>query len=102
MMHCIMVEVDTVQCVAGNVHLFDTLSTTWSRVAPNVLSASKLVPVRHTSCMLEGTLHVIGGGAMCFSFGSTFSEVSPICISELHRRPMHIRSDLIAAGHLQH
>ena len=67
-----------VQYVAGNIHLFDTLSTTWSQIASRVPSAAKLVPVRHTACMLEGTLHVIGGGAMCFSFGSTFSEVSSI------------------------
>ena len=61
---------------AGDMHFFDTLTKTWARTVSGVSDAAKLVPVRHTACMVGSTLHVIGGGAMCFSFGSTFSEVS--------------------------
>ena len=63
-------------CNAGDMYLFDAHSSTWSRISACLPSMAKLVPVRHTSCVAEGTLYVIGGGAMCFSFGSTFSEVS--------------------------
>lgn len=61
---------------AGAIHIFDTLGKAWSRAVAGVPDGAKLVPVRHTACMLGSTLHVVGGGAMCFSFGSTFSEVS--------------------------
>ena len=56
--------------------MFDTQCMAWSRAAVAQLSSAKLVAVRHAACVIGSTLYVLGGGAMCFSFGSTFSEVS--------------------------
>ena len=67
----------TVTCAhAGDLCVFDTRWMVWSRAAVALISSAKLVAVRHAACVVGSTLYVLGGGAMCFSFGSTFSEVS--------------------------
>ena len=67
----------TVACAyAGELYLYDTRCMAWSRAAVALSSSAKLVAVRHAACVVGSSLYVLGGGAMCFSFGSTFSEVS--------------------------
>ena len=56
--------------------MFDTCCMAWRRAAVALISSTKLVAVRHAACVVGNTLYVLGGGAMCFSFGSTFCEVS--------------------------
>eukprot|EP00897_Mesotaenium_endlicherianum_P005054 jgi/Mesen1/4577/ME000232S03841 len=34
----------------------------------------RVLPVRHTACLLDRWLLVVGGGAFCFAFGSVFSQ----------------------------
>lgn len=55
--------------------MYDMRQNTWSHASAALPGAVKLVAVRHACCAVADSLYVIGGGAMCFSFGSTFCEV---------------------------
>lgn len=69
---------------AGDVYTFHVRSQTWTLSSAAAAAGCRPVPVRHCAAAAPtgDSLVVIGGGAQCFSFGTTFSRP---CVLHLPR-----------------
>ncbi|CAL8466532.1 g6068 [Coccomyxa elongata] len=88
----------------GDVYIFDLRSMSWQLVRAAAARGLQPVPIRHCAAAApagdslasnSNSLILIGGGALCFSFGSTFSQP---CTLHLPRSCCAASSSPEAAG----